>query len=132
MITKKLKKGMEQKLLGIIYRRYIERFGRGVRNLDEFPVLITSSEVFLSEIPEMREVEGSMARDLFIDAMRELEVSGFVRYDQKMSFFLTEAGYRRAAMTRTDKFLEFCNRNEGLAVPISVISLIISVIALFT
>jgi len=132
VITKKLKKGMEQKLLGIIYRRYIERFGRGVRNLDEFPVLITSSEVFLSEIPEMREVEGSMARDLFIDAMRELEVSGFVRYDQKMSFFLTEAGYRRAAMTRTDKFLEFCNRNEGLAVPISVISLIISVIALFT
>ncbi|MFK3794778.1 hypothetical protein [Pseudomonas sp. NPDC088444] len=132
MITKKLKKGMEQKLLGILYRRYVETFGRGVRNLNEYPVLITASEVFLSEIPEMREVQGLMARDLFIDTMQELQASGYVRFDGKMSFFLTEAGYHRAAMTPIDRFLEFCNKNEGLAVPISVVSLIISIIALFT
>lgn len=122
---------MESKLLGLIYEKYIDRFGHGVRNLGEFPVLITSAEVYLDGMPELKESEGDFIRHRFIDIMQELTASGYVTYDQKTSFFLTEAGYKRAALTPKDKALDFFNKNQGLAVPISIISLIISVIALW-
>lgn len=131
MITKKISRVMESKLLGLIYDKYIHRFGHGVRNLGEFPIYITSAEVYLSDMPELQEQDGDLIRHRFVDIMLELEASGYVVYDQKTSFFLTEAGYRSAAMTLKDKVLDFCNKNQGLAVPISVISLIISIIALW-
>ncbi|MDR6162371.1 hypothetical protein [Pseudomonas fluorescens] len=131
MITKKISRVMEAKLLGLIYDKYIHRFGHGVRNLGEFPIYITSAEVYLADMPELQEQEGDLIRHRFVDIMLELEASGYVEYDQKTSFFLTEVGYRSAAMTLKDKVLDFCNKNQGLAVPISVISLIISIIALW-
>ncbi|PIB57211.1 hypothetical protein [Pseudomonas sp. 2995-1] len=131
LITRQLKKGMEQKLLALIYRKYVERLGHGVRNLREFPIWITSAEVYLPDMPELREYDENMARDLFVDVMRELEASGYVIFDSNIAFFLTEAGYGRASMTPVDKFLDFCNKNQGLAVPISIVSLIVSFAALW-
>lgn len=132
MITKHLKRGMEPKLLRLIYKKYISRFGRGVRNIDQFPVLVTYSDVYLPDMPELREIDGNMARDLFIDIMKELEASGYVRFDDKFAYFLTVHGYAEAAKTRRDRALDFFNRNQGLAVPISVVSLIVAVVALWT
>ena len=131
MITKKISKKMEPKLLGLIYKKYIDRFGHGVRNLGEFPILITSAEVYLADMPELQEMDDNLIRHRFIDIMRELQTSGYVNYDQKTSFFLTEAGYQRAALSPKDKALDFFNKNQGLAVPISVVSLVISIIALW-
>ena len=131
MITKKISKEMEPKLLGLIYKKYIDRFGHGVRNLSEFPILITSAEVYLADMPELQEMDDNLIRHRFIDIMRELQTSGYVNYDQKTSFFLTEAGYQRAALSPKDKALDFFNKNQGLAVPISVVSLVISIIALW-
>jgi hypothetical protein len=131
VITKKISRVMESKLLGLIYDKYIHRFGHGVRNLDEFPIYITSAEVYVGDMPELQEQEGNVIRHRFIDIMQELEASGYVVYDQNTSFFLTEAGYKRASMTLKDKALDFFNKNQGLAVPISVLSLIISIIALW-
>lgn len=131
MITKKITKEMEQKLLGLIYKKYTDRFGHGVRNLAEFPILITSAEVYLADMPELQEMDGNLIRHRFIDIMEELRASGFVTYDQKTSFFLTDAGYARAALSLKDKVLDFFNKNQGLAVPISIVSLIISIIALW-
>ncbi|WP_144080565.1 hypothetical protein [Pseudomonas simiae] len=130
MITKKISRVMESKLLGIIYDKYIHRFGHGVRNLGEFPIYITSAEVYVGDMPELQEQEGNVIRHRFIDIMQELEASGYVVYDQKTSFFLTDAGYKRASMSLKDKALDFFNKNQGLAVPISIVSLIISIIAL--
>lgn len=122
---------MEQKLLGLIYKKYIDRFGHGVRNLSEFPILITSAEVYLADMPELQEMDGNLIRHRFIDVMEELRASGYVTYDQRTSFFLTEAGYQRAALSPKDKALDFFNKNQGLAVPISVVSLVISIFALW-
>lgn len=130
VITKKISWQMEPKLLGIIYGKYIDRFGHGVRNLGEFPILITSADVYLNDMPELREMEGDLVRHRFIDIMKELEASGYVTYDQRTSFFLTEAGYQLAARSPIDKALDFFNKNQGLAVPISIFSLIISIVAL--
>lgn len=132
MITKKVLPGMERKLLMGLYRRYIDQFGHGIRHLQEYKILITAAEVYLPEMPELREVQGNMARDLFIDVMKELEASGFVVFDGSTAFNLTESGYRKASMSWKDRTLDFFNKNEGLAVPISVISLVVAVIALFT
>jgi hypothetical protein len=131
VITKHLKKGMEPKLLRLIYKKYIARFGRGVRHIHEFPILLTYAEVYLPDMPELRELQGEMARDLFIDVMKELEASGYVVFDKKTSFFLTAEGYAEAGKSRRDRTLDFFNRNQGLAVPISVVSLIVAIVALF-
>ncbi|MCX2692283.1 hypothetical protein OO256_16130 [Pseudomonas sp. DCB_CB] len=131
MITKKITKGQEDRLIRHIYAKYIDRFGRGVRSLGEFPVLITSAEVYLGDMPDLAESSGNLVRYRFVDLLKELEALGYMRFDGSTSFFLTEAGYKKAAMSRADRFLDFCNRNQGLAVPVAAASLIISIIALF-
>jgi hypothetical protein len=102
-----------------------------VRNLGEFPILITSAEVYLGDMPELQEMDGNLVRHRFVDIMLELQASGYVTYDQRTSFFLTEAGYQRATLSPKDKALDFFNKNQGLAVPISVVSLVISIFSLW-
>ena len=42
-----------------------------------------------------------------------LQASGYVTYDQRTSFFLTEAGYQRAALSPKDKALDFFKKIRG-------------------
>ncbi len=130
VITKQLKKGMEAKLLGLFYRDYIDKFGRGVRNLDEFPILITAAEIYLARMPELQERTGNLVRYRFVDITEELKAKGLLRFDSRTSYYLTEEGYRQGGMTRWDKCLDFCNRNAGMAVVVAVVSALISIASL--
>ncbi|MBC3492369.1 hypothetical protein [Pseudomonas taiwanensis] len=131
MITKKFSNKLEKKLLRSIYKKYIERYGHGVRRIGEFPVLITAGDIYHRDIPELLEKTDNGSKSRFLDVLRELEALGHMRSDGAGAYVMTEAGYTEAAMSRTDKSLDFFNRNQGLAIPISMVSLIISLIALF-
>ncbi|WP_369991347.1 hypothetical protein [Pseudomonas xanthosomatis] len=131
MITKKISKEQEEKLLRLIYEKYVGRFGHVVSRVGEFPVLINSVEIYHREMPELIVKFGSVKRSRFQELLKELEASGDMRSEGSVAYYLTEAGYARAAMSPVDKLLDFCNRNQGLAIPISVVSLAISIIALF-
>lgn len=131
MITKKIGKGMKQKLLRIIYEKYVDEFGHGVRNLRQFPVLITAQESYHEKMPELMESQDNARRSLFLDVMKELRADGFIFYDEGVNYYLTAEGYEEADMGWLKRSLRFFNANQGLAVPISIISLIVSVIALF-
>ncbi|MFG0828805.1 hypothetical protein ACF8R6_10555 [Pseudomonas sp. CJQ_7] len=131
MIIRKILNKLEKKLLRSIYEKYIERYGQGVRRLGEFRVLITAGDIYHRDIPELLERTPNGTRSRFLDVLRELEAAGCVRPEGAGAYVLTEAGYAEAAMSRTDKLLEFFNRNQGLAIPISMASLIISLIALY-
>ena len=129
MITGRLDKGMELKLLRIFYKRYITRFGRGVRHLDDFEISIASEDFYAKFMPELREQDANRVRSRFIDITRELEAGGLLRLDSP-SYYLTEDGYRLGGMTRTDRFLDFCNRNAGMAVIVAVVSAAVSAASL--
>lgn len=131
MITKKVSKGMKQKLIRIIYEGYVEAFGHGVRNLQQFPVLITAQDVYHKKMPELMEYQDNQLRSLFVDVMNELRADGFIRYDERVNYYLTPEGYREADLSRLQRSFRFFNANQGLAVPISILSLVVSVIALF-
>ncbi|HDS1791474.1 hypothetical protein NPS34_25670 [Pseudomonas putida] len=131
MITKKISNKLEKELLRSIYKKYIERYGHGVRRISEFRVLITAGDIYHRDIPELLEKTDNGTKSRFLDVLRELEAIGYVRSDGAGAYVLTEPGYTEAAMSRIDKFLDFFNRNQGLAIPISMVSLIISLIALF-
>ncbi|MFP3862831.1 hypothetical protein SHV42_07730 [Pseudomonas capeferrum] len=122
-----IKKGMEEKLLGLLYKRYVNKHGHGIRNLDQCAFIFLAEGLFVKDMPELRVEEGNRITFLYLPLMNELESKGMVRKDnKKMAFFFTEEGYRRAAMGWWDKALDFCNRNAGLAVVVAVCAAVIS------
>ena len=122
-----IKKGMEEKLLGLLYKRYVSKHGHGVRNLDQCPFSFLAEGVFAKDMPELRVEDGNRTTYLYLQLMKELESKGHVRKDARsMAFFFTEEGYRRAAMGWWDKALDFCNRNAGLAVVVAILAALIS------
>lgn len=122
-----IKKGMEEKLLGLLYKRYVNKHGHGIRNLDQCAFIFLAEGLFVKDMPELRVEEGNRITFLYLPLMNELESKGLVRKDNKrMAFFFTEEGYRRAAMGWWDKALDFCNRNAGLAVVVAVCAAVIS------
>lgn len=131
MITKKISPEMASKLLKLLCQDYIAEFGHGVRNLPKFSVLITAHEHYAQRMPELYEYADGVRRPRFLDVMQELQADGFVRFDENIKFFLTEKGYKAGASSWIDKSIDFCNRNQGLAIPIAVLSFIVSIIALF-
>lgn len=132
MITKKIGKGMKQKLLRLIYEKYVDEFGHGVRNLEQFRVLITAQDMYHEKMPELMEFDDNVRRSRFIDVISELKADGFISHGGGgQCLYLTPEGYREADMGWLKRSLRFFNANQGLAVPISIFSLIVSVIALF-
>ncbi len=130
-ITKKVTKKMQLKLLKIFYAEYVEEFGEGTRNLNEYTVLTTEAEAYLDRMPELREQDGNMVRYLLVDLLVELRNAGHMTSIGGAQFSLTPEGYARASMNRWDEWIDYANKNSGLAIPISLVALVVSVIALF-
>ncbi|MFQ6574169.1 hypothetical protein [Pseudomonas sp. UM16] len=127
-MSEHIKKGMEEKLLGLLYKRYVTKFGHGIRNIDECAFSIGGEAMFLKDMPELRVVEGLRTSSLYLPLMKELESKCLVRHDrQGLAFFLTEEGCRRGAMKLLDKALDFCNKNAGAAVFVAIVAALASI-----
>jgi hypothetical protein len=135
VITKKLSKGMDVKLLSIIYKRYTKVHGYGTRHLDQFKVILTAGELFTDDMPEIVEFDPdtNTQRYLLIDILKELLAQGYVeKSDDNKYYWLTEAGYDFAAKSKFEHFVTYLNNNSGWALPIAFISLLVSIVALYT
>lgn len=130
MITKKITRSMQLKLLRLIYEDYLEEHGEGVRKLGQFGVLITAHDMYIPRMPELMEVEGTLARPLFSDVLSELKTQGYLRWDEASKYYLTTEGYNFVRKGLYGRFVDYLNRNPGLAIPISVVSLLLSVLAI--
>lgn len=135
MITKKITKEMEDKLLRIIYQRYTKEHGYGARKLSAYKVWITGGELFEEEMPEIAELETeqNMKRYLLLDILQELTAKGYLNFSEdKISYWLSPEGYEHASKSKLEHFITYLNNNSGWAIPLAFLSLIISVIAIFT
>ena len=123
---------LEQKFLEALYRRYSSNYGYGVRNLKKCKFHLTAGESFEAEIPEISVINGNIKKYLLIDWANELQMKGLVEIEPgKLEFFLTEKGYDKAPLQWFGKTLAYLNNNQGLAIPLSILSLAVAVIALF-
>lgn len=135
MITKKITKKMEEKLLKLIYQRYTQANGYGTRRLDAYKVLITSGEIFEDEMPEIVEHDScqNMKRYLLIDLLQELMAKGYLeRSADNTNYWLTINGYEHASKSKLEHVITYLNNNSGWAIPLALLSLIVSAFALFT
>jgi len=126
-VSSHVQKGMDKKLLGLLYKRYVSKYEHGIRNIQNCPFSFMADVLFVDAMPELYVDEGSHITSIYMQVMKELEAQGYVVKDQKnLAYFFTIEGYRRAAMNRWDKALDFCNRNAGLAVVVAIFAALIS------
>lgn len=123
---------LEQKFLEALYKRYSSNYGYGVRNLKECKFYLTAGESFEAEIPEITVIDGNRKKYLVTDWVHELQAKELVKIEpNKLEFFLTEKGYNQASLGWFGKTMAYLNNNQGLSIPLSILSLVVSVIALF-
>ncbi len=123
---------LEQKFLEALYKRYSSNYGYGVRNLKECKFYLTAGESFEAEIPEITVIDGNRKKYLVTDWVHELQAKELVKIEpNKLEFFLTEKGYNQASLGWFGKTMAYLNNNQGFSIPLSILSLVVSVIALF-
>lgn len=83
-------------------------------------------------MPEIAVFNGTHKKYLVTDWATELQAKGLVSIEpSRLEFFLTEKGYNQASLRWCGKAVAYLNNNQGLAIPISILSLAVAVIALF-
>jgi hypothetical protein len=119
----------ERVLLQYLYSRFVDVNGNRLSKLTEFtisvlePGLKTAVPHLFSEDASLKELK---------HAFRELSARGLVKiHDADRNYSLTEEGFAEASQGAFMSCLSFLNRNPGLAIGVSIISLIVAVIALF-
>jgi hypothetical protein len=123
MITKKITKENEEKLLKLIYQRYTQEHGYGTRKLDAYKVPITSGEMFEDEMPEIAEHDPSqnMKRYLLLDILQELMGKGYMECSaDRGNYWLTVKGYEHASKNKFEHFITYLNKNSGWAIPLAL------------
>ncbi|MEW8052471.1 MAG: hypothetical protein AB2792_13415 [Candidatus Thiodiazotropha sp.] len=134
MITKKITKDMEEKLLKIIFERYTEEYGYGTRNLSDYKIIITGGSMFEDEMPEIVELDPDQRtkRYLLVDIFKELMARGYIECSEDNAYYwLSENGYNYASKTKLQHFISYLNNNAGWAIPLALLSLLVSIFALF-
>lgn len=130
-MTTRLPKGVEMDLLKAIYRKYVDENGVGIRRIGSFKILITAQDTYSQAVPRLKKSSGQLRSSYFVSAMLELQALGYVEYDGKSAYQLTERGFQAASKSTLQRVVDYFNENQGLAIPISIVSLIVAVIALF-
>lgn len=140
MENKKITNKMLYKFLRINYERYLKKYGEGSRNLEKFHILVTGAELYKDEMPELLVYEdGCGRRSLLPDIIIELESKKLIRNSQIgffsdtnefLTYIFTDEGYELASKGRVDRLISYFNDNPGLALPVSLFSLFVSIIAI--
>ena len=124
----KLRK-IDKKVLAYLYNDYKKQHGSSVYNLSRYSIVALDDGLkravpgLYGSDPELRELKA---------IFKELSTRDLVNiHGSYQNISLTEAGFIEASKTRWRRFVEFFNSNPGLAIIISLVSLIVAVIALF-
>lgn len=116
--------------LGQLVKIYQNRFGESQGHLNEFLFdhSITVNESALSALVEGRfnDNVSTGLESLF----NELEARQYIEVQANGDYALTISGYTLGSRGTLMKGLDFLNANPGLAILISVVSLVVSILAL--
>ena len=124
--------GLEKEVLRHLYRQHLRAYGSTLHNLDQTQLHVLAGEELESDIPRIVTVDGNYRTYHTAEAGQELRKAGLAQFSEdSFSFWLTPAGFTEASMGPVGHALAFLNANAGVATVISLISLIVSVIALF-
>lgn len=125
---------IEKKFLLWLYKKYILRFGYGIRNIDKCDFHTTYS---IEHLPyEFYEVKNGVAKSHVHEYAKELEAKGLIRFAENgLVFYFTKEGYESVSASKFQRFLDALNRNPGAlalaAAVISIGSLIVAILAFF-
>lgn len=114
-----------------MYEQYSARHGNLAGSLDEYGVYLVATR---SSIPEkfFSTQKSGASEPLFIKLAEDLASRGLVRFStDRTKIYLTNKGFELANMNSFEKILFHFNINPGLAIVISLASLIVAIIALF-
>jgi hypothetical protein len=124
----KLKK-TDKIVLKYLFAEYSKRHGPSMAHLDDFSVFIINDGL-KSVVPELYGKDPNLIELKAV--FKELSHRGLIKIlGKNRDIALTENGYMEASKTWWIKIIELLNTNPGLAILISLISLIVSVLALF-
>lgn len=114
---------LEENFLKDLHGRYVRKFGHLPHKIDEYEFFITERyEVISLRISE------SETWVPVLEITASLEKKGFINFSEsRLSFFLTEQGYRYAEMDWKAKLLTWLNSNQGI---IAGMALVVSVASL--
>ena len=114
-------------LLNCIYKKYVEVHGCNISEIDSFSVVIMD-DGFRSALPDLFEGDPDLTELKAV--IRDLRARGYVKSNTPYrDVFLTIDGYKMSSKSVFGKTLDFLNSNPGLAIPISLLSLGIALIA---
>lgn len=122
---------LERRFLASLYKKYNSNFGYGIRHLRSCAFYVTGPESFEAELPEIWDISGQTKKSQLLDWAKELNAKGWVVFSEnQLTFTLTEAGYREANQGCVGRVMSYLNNNPGWAIPISIFSLIVAIIAI--
>lgn len=126
MLTPKL----IRKLLDVMYRRHSAKHGHRKSNLSETFLYVTSGPELEAEIPDIFEINNGMKRYFVVAIAKELEAQGLIEFNSdNTKFWLTDLGFEEGRKRSLRRLLDFLNKNGGLSIIISLISLLVSICA---
>ena len=114
-----------------ICKYYVDNYGNSISQLISWKF----SYCECVTIPELLAVvhkydPDTLNETMLPNALDELKSLGYLS-EIDVGFFLTESGLRQGTSTRFSKCLNFLNKNPGVAVIISMFSLLVSITALY-
>lgn len=114
-----------------MYEQYSTKHGNLANKIDEYGVYSVETPSTIPEKFFSRQKSG-VSEPLFIELAEDLASRGLVRFSSdRAKIHLTNKGFELANMNSFEKILFYFNINPGLAIVISLASLIVAIIALF-
>jgi len=114
-----------------MYEQYSTKHGNLANKIDEYGVYLVGTPSTIPEKFFSRQKSG-VSEPLFIELAEDLASRGLVRFSSdRAKIHLTNKGFELANMNSFEKILFYFNINPGLAIVISLASLIVAIIALF-
>ena len=119
-----------RKIVKCLYASYTERHGKTIGKLSEHSLFILDHRL-KEAVPELFDEKDTNLESVK-EAFQELRHRGFVDVlGNNREIRLTSEGYKWASENVFQKSLNFLNKNSGVAILVFVISLIVSIVALF-
>jgi hypothetical protein len=115
-----------RKILQRLARDFEARHHGMVSNLDDFKVSVLE----LADFSRRGMARRLSAKPTLEDTLVDLRSLGYLKSADSMSVSLTELGFKEGSQGSLGRFWDFINHSPGIAVLISLGSLIVAIIAL--
>jgi hypothetical protein len=124
----------ETKFLNWLAEKYTNKFGYGIRNIDNYPFLTTYG---VEHLPDwLCSVNDNIKKSHVVHWARELEAKDLVRFSENgYEFYFTKYGYESVQRNGLKKLAVWFNNNPGLisaaALLVALGSILVAIIALY-